>query len=185
MDHNYYASYANIRLRPLRKTDIEHLRMWRNDEKNTQFLRKIGHITAEMQESWFQSYLQNEQEICFAIEETTDLNRLVGSLSLYDFNGDEAEIGKILIGDSEAHGRGIGRFSLVMAMKIGFKKLKLKRIIASVHRENVPSRSIFRQVGTAVVGNHPSVVGGVEDIYSIDEQRLCEINTYVPQIRLD
>ena len=100
-----------------------------------------------MQENWFQKYLENEQEICFAIEETKELNRIVGSVSLYNFNGETAEIGKILIGDADAHGRGIGRLSLVMAMRIGFEMLKLKTIVSSVHRNNIPSRNIFLRAG--------------------------------------
>ena len=109
---------------------------------------------------------------------------MVGSVSLYDFNADTAEIGKILIGDPEAHGRGIGRLSLLMAMKIGFQQLDLKRIVASVHQENIPSRSNFIRIGVTVIGNHPSIVGGLEDEVCMNEPDLCSANPYYPDIRL-
>lgn len=185
MDHNYSASYGNVRLRPLKREDIENLRVWRNDAVKTRFLRPIGHITPEMQEKWFENYLNNEQEIVFAIDEIQDLNRMVGSVSLYDFNGDVAEIGKIRVGDPEAAGRGIGRASLVIAMHIGFEKLGLNKIIASVHQENVAAHKNDMKIGFRIVGNHPSVVGGIEDEIEMDAARLAEVNTYVPNIQLD
>ena len=86
MNHQYHASYENIMLRPLERKDIENLRVWRNDATQTRFLRKIDHITPEMQEKWYESYLKDNDTIAFAIEETEHLHRMVGSLSLYDFH---------------------------------------------------------------------------------------------------
>lgn len=185
MNHKYGASYDNVRLRPLEKNDIENLRVWRNDKTKTQFLKPIGEITPDMQQKWFENYLDNPDEITFAIEETQGLNRLVGSLALYNFHGNKAEIGKIQIGDSEANGRGIGRKSFVMAMWIGVKKLGLKKFVASVHRENVPAHLNDMRIGFLIVGEHEAQMGGIEDEIEIDEKRLVEINPYVSDIIID
>ena len=185
MRHGYGARYQNVKIRPLEREDIERLRVWRNDVSKTQYLRRIKNITPEMQEKWYDAYLDDSDMLTFAIEETEDLKRLVGSLELYDFNGDSAEFGKIQIGDSEAHGRGIGRKSTVMILLIGFRKLGLKKIVASVHQENTAARSIYLRIGFQVVGNHPASMGGLEDELEIDEKRLKEINTYVDRIELD
>lgn len=112
MNHQYHASYENIMLRPLERKDIENLRVWRNDATQTRFLRKIDHITPEMQEKWYESYLKDNDTIAFAIEETEHLHRMVGSLSLYDFREEQAEIGRLQVGDMEARGHGIGGKSL-------------------------------------------------------------------------
>lgn len=185
MKHNYTARYGNVLLRPLAEGDIENLRMWRNNTHQTRFLRPVGHITPEMQKQWFEKYLTNENELTFAIVETKDLKRMVGSVALYDFNGDVAEIGKIQIGDPEAGGRGLGRISLVMAMWIGFKRLGLKKIVASVHQENISAHKNDMQVGFKIVGTHPSIVGGIEDEIEIDEARLIEVNSYAAEIDLN
>ena len=58
MDHKYSASLDNVRLRPLKKEDIEKLRMWRNDPDISRFLSPIPYITENMQEKWFEKYLQ-------------------------------------------------------------------------------------------------------------------------------
>lgn len=182
MDHSYYAKYKNILLRPLCHDDIESLRIWRNDMNATRFLRQIGYITPDRQEEWFQSYLQNKNEITFAIVETEELNRIVGSVSIYDICSTQAEFGKIQIGDDEAHGKGIGRMSTVMVLAIGFKKLGLKKIVACVHRDNIAAHSVYMKVGFKIVGSKKSAVGGIEDIIEIDRDTLFKINDYADKI---
>lgn len=185
MKHNYSAAYANVLLRPLIAEDIEKLRVWRNNTQQTRFLRPVGHITPQMQQNWFDSYLEDPDMVVFAIVENSRLNRMVGSLALYSFHGDEAEIGKIQIGDPEAAGHGLGKISLVLAMWIGFQKMGLKKIVASVHQENIAAHKTDMKIGFRIVGDHPSVVGGLEDEIEIDESRLCEVNTYTDEIALD
>ena len=184
MDHSYGASYQNVRLRPLEKRDIEQLRIWRNDPSQTRFLRPLGFITPEMQEKWFANYRENEDEITFAVEETELLHKMVGSVALYNFRGDTAEIGKIQIGEEKAHGLGIGKRTLEMACWIGFRTLGLKKIVSSVHRENLAAYRNNQKVGFVVAGNHPACVGGVEDEIEITGKRLTEVCPHVREIIL-
>ncbi len=185
MLHKYCAIYENVKLRPLCYEDIEQLRIWRNDKKKTSFLRPIEYISEEMQIKWFSSYLKDQNQIIFAIEETADLHRMVGSVALYDFNDTVAEIGKIQIGDDEAHGKGIGRKALLMASKIGFVKLGLNKIIASVHQKNIPSHFNFDKLGFEIYGSHDSVVGGLEDELQITSEKLVALNPNVKEIILN
>lgn len=143
MDHNYIEQYENVKVRPLLVEDIEQLRIWRNDTEKTKFLRKLDYITPEMQLQWYKNYLNNPNEIVFAIEEIGTLNRMVGSVALYDIKNGQAEIGKIQIGDDEAHGKGVGRKALKLVTEIGFDKLVLKTIIARVNKNNIPSYKNF------------------------------------------
>ena len=184
MKHKYYAKYKNILLRPLCYDDIEKLRVWRNDIQAARFLRQIGYITPEMQEKWYQSNLSNLNEVTFAIVETTELNRIVGSVSIYDINGSQAEFGKMQIGEKEAHGKGIGRVSLVMALTIAFDKLGLKKIIGFVHRENIAAHSNYIKIGFRIVGEQMAAVGGVEDLIEIDRETLFAVNTYAKDIEI-
>lgn len=184
MRHSFTASYQNIMLCPLEQRDIEKIRVWRNDSAATRFLRPIGKITPEMQQKWFDAYLKDENQIIFAIHETEKLNRMVGSVALYNFKQNSCEVGRIQIGDPEAHGMGIGRISLVMSMLIGFRNLGLKKITASVHQENISAYRNDMQIGFRVVGNHPAIVGGLEDEIEIDEERLLEVNTYAKDVML-
>lgn len=183
MEHKYYGSYSNVALKPLCEEDIEHIRVWRNDADHSKYLRKIGEITPEMQKNWFLSYLKNQDEIIFGIHEQQDLNRVVGSLSLYNFSDNgRAEIGKILIGDPAAHGRGIGRLSLIIALKIAFELLGIHEVFASVHQENTAARNNDLRIGFKIVGKHPVDIGGFEDEIVIHKEELYASNKDVEKI---
>lgn len=184
MIHSFYSKYDNVFLRSLQAGDIEKLRIWRNNREETKFLRDIGYISLEMQEEWFDAYLKRDTEIVFAIIETSVLKRCVGSVSVYDIHGDIAEIGKIQIGDSEAHHMGIGKKSLVMAMKIAFELMGINQIVASVHRDNIAARTNDLKIGFKIVGEHPSSVGGMEDELSIGINELKSTNDYYSQIMI-
>lgn len=184
MRHNYSARLDNILIRPLDEKDIELLRIWRNDKEQTAFLRDVGYITEAMQRKWYDSYLANEQDLVFAIEETSELNRVIGSLSLYDWDKASCtcEIGKIQIGDKDAHGKGIGRKTLVMALKIAYQKLGIKKVVASVHPDNVQAYNNDMKIGFRVVGKIPSVVGGEELLLEMTERDARTVNKYYDQI---
>ena len=184
MKHDYSARLGDIFIRQLDENDIELLRIWRNDQENTKFLRNVGYITEEMQRTWYQGYLKNEHDLVFAIEDTGELKRVVGSLSLYDWNkeADTCEIGKIQIGDPAAHGKGIGRRTLVMAMKIAFQKLGITKIVASVHPDNVQAYHNDMKIGFRVVGEKPSIVGGNELRLEMFEEDARNNNSYYDQI---
>lgn len=154
MKHKYSNKYKNVSIRPLFESDIEFLRKWRNDEANTKYLRKLPYITADMQRLWYEKYLSNEEELCFAIDEIETLNRMVGSLSLYDFTDKQAEFGKILIGDPDAHGKNIGVNSIVALLYVAFNDLKLERVILHVYVANTGAVHVYKKVGFSVENVH-------------------------------
>lgn len=153
MNHHYTEQFENVTLLPLSKEHIGDLRNWRNDEKNARFLRKIPFITSEMQEKWYESYLKNEDELCFAIYENQTLNRVVGSLSLYDFQDQHAEFGKILIGDEQAHGKSVGYHAILAVLKIAFEELKLDTVVLRVFEDNIAARHLYEKAGFQKVGS--------------------------------
>ena len=180
MIHNYYLKYKNIELRPLDEEHIEDLRVWRNDKEQTKYLRQIGHISPEMQKSWFENYKTDKDIIAFAIYETETLNKIVGSVSLYNFRDNIIEFGKFQIGSPDAHGRGIGKIATIMACKMGFV-LGAKKIDASVHVDNAPAKSIYYGIGFKKVGEKLSPSYGMEDIIELTEETLVS-NKIVEEI---
>lgn len=156
MKHQYSFKFQNVELKPLQYEDIELLRTWRNDSKNSKYLRKISYITQEQEKRWFQSYIQNQNELIFGIYETKILNRLVGSVSLYNFQNGECELGKILIGDALAHGHHVGLFAVRGTLDIAFRQLSMKRVYLHVYRDNIAALKIYRQVGFCVSDEHIS-----------------------------
>ena len=186
MEHNYSAKLGDILIRQLDTEDLELLREWRNNQDDSKFLRDVGYITAEMQKKWYQGYLDNDRELIFAIEYSGEINSVVGSLALYDWDKEAktCEIGKIQIGDTRAHGKGIGRRTLVMAMKIAYQKLNIQKIVASVHPDNVQAYHNDMKIGFQVVGEIPSIAGGSELLLEMYEDDARKTNAYYDQIEL-
>jgi len=148
MVHNYISEYDGVMLRPLAHNDIELLRTWRNDPVNSSYLRQIPFITAEMQEEWYKEYLADEDTITFSIVENVVLGRMVGSISLYHFSKDgKAELGKVLIGDAEAHGKKIGFRAVSAAVNTAIEHLHKNEIYLYVYENNIPAIKIYTQAG--------------------------------------
>ena len=162
MKHDFCIENKNIRLRPLNKSDIESLRNWRNDKTNTTYLSQMPYITKEMQIKWYENYLLREDEIVFAIDETVEFNRLVGSLSLYEIRDEECVFGKILIGDSAVRGHGIGTHATEAAVKFAIEQLGKKRVLLYVYKDNKVAFNLYKNVGFEVADEHMLDNGDIE-----------------------
>ena len=160
MKHDFCAELDDILIRPLHRYDIEYLREWRNDSEIGRFLRPIEHITEQMQEDWFGSYLEEPDVYYFAID--FKKKRTVGSLALYDFDDNRCQIGRVMIGDSDAHGHGVARCAFLMAMGIANTYLDINEFYLSVHEDNLAARKIYDKLGFHVTDKHPFVNGGSE-----------------------
>lgn len=162
MRHDFLISYKNVKLRPLELFDIESLRIWRNNPDNTEYLTKIPFITKEMQLAWYRKYLDNLDEICFAIEEIDELKRLVGSLSLYCLHNDYCFLGRILIGEDSAHGKGVGTNATIAAANFAFDKLKVNEVRLCVFSDNIVGYKVYQRAGFRVVDVHLNEIGKEE-----------------------
>lgn len=154
MKHKYQQQYKNVLIRQLKEDDLEFLRSWRNDSNNTKFLRPIPYITVEMQRKWFEAYLANTEEMTFAIEEIEDIHCIVGSMALYNFSGVEAEFGKILIGDSHAHGKSVGVNALEALKIIAKEKLHIQKLYLHVFMQNKTAIRVYQKVGFEIEDEH-------------------------------
>ncbi len=167
MKHEYKNSYKNVFIRQLNENDLGFLREWRNNLNNSMFLRKIPYITSEMQQKWFQLYLTDQDELIFAIVETEQINHIVGSMALYNFTEDEAEFGKILIGESKAHGMNIGVNALIALEDIAKRELALKKLYLHVYSDNISAIKVYKKAGFEFNNEHEVDNGKLEYTMSI------------------
>ncbi len=164
MEHNYRSDYGNVTLRPLKKDDIEFLRKWRNDPQNNKFLSKIPYITQEMQLKWYENYLQNKDEFSFAIEQVEDSKQIVGSLSLHEFCKDSCLLGRVLVGDPEAHGKGVGINASKAALKIAFEQMGMANVKLHVFKDNNIAVNVYKKAGFSVMEEIGTAEGKIEYI---------------------
>lgn len=175
MRHNFYAENKTCIISPLEEQDIEHLRQWRNDKELSKFLRPIPYITPEMEKKWFNDYLE-DQTTCFFVIIDKAADRAIGSVALYNINGQKCEIGKVVIGDNSAHGKGRGYNSFLLAMCVGIKELGITQFRLDVHTENIAALSIYVKAGFEISGSHDFINGGKELEMKIDVDRFKSCN---------
>jgi len=156
MKHNHMIEYDGIKLRPLENDDLELLRGWRNQVSIRKCFIDQTIIESEQQLKWYQRYLDNPSDIFFIIEETRRLQRPVGAASLYQINyeSSNAEFGRLMIGDTEALGMGIGKKTLDAICDFGFKVLQLETVYLEVLETNTKAINIYQQAGFVVLEKH-------------------------------
>lgn len=184
MKHNYCAEYKNVRIRPIKQEDIENLRNWRNNSDLSKYLQPINYITPEMQQEWYENYKNDNDIITFAIEETKELKRMVGSVSLYSFNGEKAKAGKIVIGDPEARGKGLAFLGELLALYLGFQKLGINYYETEVHKENASSQKLRTKLGFLFNGEHEFINGGIEEDLYLTREHFEEIHPFCGEIKI-
>lgn len=162
MRHNYRNEYANVAIRQVVEGDLECLRQWRNNPSNTKYLKKIPYITSEMQENWFREYLQDETEMIFAIEERENICSLTGSMALYNFDLEKAEFGRMLIGNSNAHGLNVALNAIKALKEIAQNELNLRVLYLHVYKDNIPALKIYKEIGFIIDSEYVSENGLVE-----------------------
>ena len=173
MEHEYGAHIEKLRIRPLYHEDIEALRVWRNNLEISKYFRKIPYITTERQNEWFLEYEQQVNCMYWVIELE---NNVIGSISLYNINDKKAEIGRFMIGDESARGKGYGYLAMLMTMEIGFEKLKLESIDLTVHENNIAAIKVYRKIGFHNIGSHRFDEGGSEYEMTITKKTYKEVN---------
>ena len=172
----YSANSFNIGVRPLEEKDIESLRIWRSDPSNSFFLKTIGDVTTQMQLNWYRNSLLEEDSYIFAVDNTEAVDNgetrteFVGSLAIYDVNGDIAEIGKMLI-DQKSRGKKIGFTAMNLALHIGFQKLEIHRFLLEVHEDNIAAKTNYLRNGFERRGEHIYPKGGIEWDMILDRKR--------------
>lgn len=171
MIHNYIICYEDLTLRQIQKKDLETLRIWRNNTKETMFLKKISYITEDMQLNWYKEYLKDNDQIGFSI---FSANKLIGSVSLYNHKEDRIEAGKIQIGDPNSHGKQYASKCMAMVSFFAFSVLKCHQVLATVNSMNVAAKKSYSRIGFIKTGEEKSIssFGGIEEILSLNSDAL-------------
>jgi diamine N-acetyltransferase len=105
--------------------------------------------------AWWEEYRTKNNDFVFIIEETEKLNRPVGQISLYniDLENDEAEYGRLMIGDNEIRRRGLARRATALLLTWAFNSLGIKRIYLEVFKGNTAAINLYRRCGFVSYGN--------------------------------
>lgn len=168
MKHNYVIQQGELIFRPITELDIENMRQWRNKEGIRQSFIYQEHISVEQQEQWYRKYIKAENDIMFIIEYKT---KPIGTVALYniDINKREAEFGRLMIGEVETRGLGIGQIAAKTMCEFGFKELNLDRIILEVFKDNDYAIRAYEKAGFRSLGER-DIRGRTLEIMYLDKE---------------
>lgn len=162
MKHLYKYEYERIMLLPLEESDIEELRILRNQER--QFFSTTGIITQENQKKWYESYLKKKNDIMFKVVKKDAPDCFVGAIAVYDISDDlaTAEVGRTVIDKNKAPEKGIGMEATKAVCKFAFDVLHVKKIVAEVLKTNERIIKVDQRAGFYITGEVD------ENTYSIE-----------------
>lgn len=150
----------HIRLRLLTETDLPLTLQWRNQDHIRRWFIHSEVITPEQHRTWFERYNQRNDDYVFIIEEQQTLLRPVGQVALYQMDrlNKRAEFGRLLIGEAEARGRGLGRQATQLLLTLAFDYFDLNEVYLEVFKNNIPAISIYQQTGFQTRGEHGNLL---------------------------
>ncbi len=138
----------NLTFKPILSSDIEVLRLWRNKEENRTKFIFDGIISSEQQINWYKSYETKNNDLMFIISENSS-NISFATVSLYniDFISSSAEFGRIMIGENDFRGKGLGSKITSAIVHYAFEKLKLTTVYLEVFSDNFAAIKTYEKVG--------------------------------------
>jgi RimJ/RimL family protein N-acetyltransferase len=136
-----------LNFRKLDDTDLKDVFKWKNDKDTVKY--SFHHLKMNMREfnTWFGSSLNNKKRKMFLL---LDNKKKVG-LIFFDKLKDCSEV-SIMINPKE-RGKGYASLALKMVSKYYMDKFKVKRIIAKVNYDNLPSLKCFINAEYNYYGN--------------------------------
>ena len=139
-----------VKLRPIRRKDIELLLKWFNDQEVTRYLSTYLPMTEMAEEKWIEELgnEQKEKKVVFIIEVKGKNNKPIGNCGLHEINhkNQEATFG-IAIGEKEYQSRGYGSEAARLLIEYGFSQLNLNRISSAAFKFNERSRNLHKKLG--------------------------------------
>lgn len=134
-------------LRPFEWEDAEKYRQWVNDAAVISLVDRVLPVTAEEHRRWYESIISHRQAAIFAVEAIPE-KQFVGCVWLYDIDcrHRHAEL-RILVGDKQYWGKGIGQDAISILVQFAFKNLNLHKVYAYVLTTNERALKTFRKVG--------------------------------------
>ena len=135
-----------VLLRAVEQEDMDFLRNMINDENMEHNV--IGWsfpISKYEQEKWFESQIQNKNNVRFIIEAEGQAIGLA-TLTNIDWKNRKACHGIKLFSD-DIKGKGYGTDTVITIMKYAFEELQLNKIYSTILEENEISRKLYRKCG--------------------------------------
>jgi RimJ/RimL family protein N-acetyltransferase len=145
-----FLSYGDIVLRPIERTDLEQIRVWRNDPELRSRTREWKALNLDNQKHWFERISDPlRTDHMFMLEY---YGQPIGVIGLCGWNHHDrhAEI-SFYIGEPLMRGKGLMKRALSLLIEWGFEQ-GLHRIFAEVYDFNIVSMKLLERLGFSYEG---------------------------------
>ncbi|TSI02583.1 GNAT family N-acetyltransferase [Lysinibacillus sp. BW-2-10] len=141
-----------IKLRFFERSDFQQLINW---IETPEFLLQWGgpKFNFPLTEQQLETYLKDANNasssiLVYSVIEL-ETGNVIGHISLgnIDRNNKSARVGKVLVGDKNVRGKGIGLMMMKEILNIAFEELKLRRVSLGVFDFNAPAIACYEKVG--------------------------------------
>lgn len=134
-------------LRPFEWEDAEKYHQWVNDPEILPLVDRVLPVTAAGHRRWYESLVSDPRSVIFAIDALSG-KQFVGCIWLYgiDYRHRNAEL-RILIGDKQYWGKGIGKEAISILVRFALKQLNLHKLYAYVLATNARALGVFEKAG--------------------------------------
>jgi len=129
-----------VSLRAIERSDGYELLEWRNDPKNRMYFREYRMLSEENQDLWFDSLLENDSVMMFAIVSDDELAGACGFTSI-DWISQSAEV-SLYIGDGYID-EIVAPRAFYSLQEYGRKVLGLRRVWAEIWEFDVDKRALL------------------------------------------
>jgi diamine N-acetyltransferase len=140
---------GRIRLRLLEEADLPTTLAWRNQDDIRRWFFTSAVITPEQHRAWYDAYRTRDDDFVFVIEEIGELNRPVGQVALYriDWNERRGELGRLMIGDRDAQGRGLARMATMRLVDEALNGWRLREVYLECVPDNSRALAVYKACG--------------------------------------
>ena len=139
-----------VGLTAIERSDIEQLRMWRNDTQLRKFFREYRELNSDQQKKWFEKIVINDRQTIIMSIRSLNNKKLLGCCGLVyiDWIHRHAEL-SIYIGYKNAYIDKIGyaEESCILLLKYGFKELGLNKIYSEIYEFDKQKKVLFEKLG--------------------------------------
>ncbi|WP_182201327.1 GNAT family N-acetyltransferase [Paraliobacillus salinarum] len=168
-----------IELKYFQQSDFNQLISWFN---TPDFLFQWGgpNFNFPLTEQQLEDYLRdaNKEHSNVLIYSVFDkeLERVVGHISLknIDRKNRSARVAKVIVGDENARGKGIGQNMLTEILKVAFNELKLHRVSLGVFDFNTSAIACYEKVGFTKEGLQRDNFKNGDEYWSLVEMSILE-----------
>lgn len=137
---------TKIKIVPISLDRVSDYLIWFNDKDVKKFLDPATPRTEKEITDWIRKIINSNKFRYFSIF-IPEQNRFIGHVGLknIDLSKKKGEVG-IVIAEKKYWRKGIGTKAILEILKYS-KKLGLKRIVAEVQKNNIPSQKLFIKLG--------------------------------------